>query len=335
MVLLLFSTLGVTQSSTNLLQNGSFHEEEMYWKPQHISFRPIKKSENIVAQFAGHAKLCQAVALPSRSKSIVIKGKLKATFPQQSGSLKISLALKNKDGVYETTEDLTVLDYNKNTPWASFTQVISLPKTSDSIQLICITNGDSCDVHLDDLKLIAKKGNICFLDEEEALPLQQNWAAYQKEKTKVVTNGGFEKGLAGWPDWAGSLENDEVYMGNGALKVEQKTMDPDWLMRRQKIMVPDSTKAITISVWMKTDNVFNTPANWEGAKVYAEIWKKDGQKLAEDPTIAREVKTTPWKKYTTTITIDENVAYFWLNCGLARVPGTAYFDNIKVTFIYQ
>lgn len=175
------------------------------------------------------------------------------------------------------------------------------------------------------LQLAASTGKIYF-DDIVAEPMTEE----EFYKTNVaLKNPGFENLLSGWPTYAGEATKEQAHSGEYSLKVAGK--EAAWEMRMQNLSVVRDKKELTISIWIKTIDITETPNSWEGARVYIEFLDINGISLNTE-NVGRAVGNTDWQKQTATIAIPEDAVSFTIACGRANVAGKAFFDDVSLEY---
>lgn len=334
-VALLFSNVLFAQKERKelLLDNG-FEERSGTWIVENAYVETPPGVDDSFLVIPGKGSGAQRVSIPSGTKVIKVEGYVNTVSHHTVGKAFIEVRPLDESGNTIATKKPFVFEViNSNSQWVKIGGIAKLPSNTAFVTISCESTFEDGLVAYDNISAQNYSTTIVGYGYADELPLKQNWLEYLEELKQVIKNGSFEKGLENWPDWAGELTEEEAHDGNMALKVEQITDEPGWIARKQKIMVDPNAKALKASGWMKTEQVFNTPADWEGARIYIEFHDMDGAIIKPVESVARAIGTTPWTKYEKIIELPEGAKYFLLHCGLADVPGTAFFDELKMEFV--
>jgi hypothetical protein len=334
-ILFLFlSSFTVTAQTGNLLPDWAETDPDKAWKLSNAKIIEESKTGNQLLKITGKGNAYQDILLPEGSKGIKIKAFIKAVGTRSSGAAAIQITAFSSNGEELVLKKNSIANDSDNSKWNLVKANLLLHSNTTKIRIICSSSFEDGEAYFDEVFLKPTFHTLAFYDYSYELPFKEDWQSFQSEKNIVLNNGGFERGMDGWPDWAGEATDEVFHYGNRSLKVEQITEDPQWIMRRQRLIIPPNTKAIKVSGWIKTERVFNTPAEWEGARIYLQFVDNTGAEIkVSNDGVGRAVGTTDWTQYSAELIIPENATLIWLHCGLANVPGTAYFDDIKVEFV--
>ena len=99
----------------------------------------------------------------------------------------------------------------------------------------------------------------------------------------------------------------------------------------QTMSLVRNKKEFTLSGWIKTENVTETPNSWEGARVYVEFKDINGIVLSSEG-VGRAVGNTDWEKFSKKISIPNDAVEVTISCGRANVSGNAYFDDLSLEY---
>jgi endo-1,4-beta-xylanase len=156
-------------------------------------------------------------------------------------------------------------------------------------------------------------------------------AAKQPDISAKLVNGDFEKGLDGWPDYAGVITSD-AHTGEAALMVENKNAD-EWPMRRQVIAVPAGMSELRISGWIKTTDVGKFPENWRNAMMYCLFLDGNGKPLSDDLQMIYQTRTAhDWRLVQNTLQLPLQTRAVQLHIGLGKTTGQIFADDLQLEF---
>jgi hypothetical protein len=142
------------------------------------------------------------------------------------------------------------------------------------------------------------------------------------------TNGNFEEGTLGWNSWGGSA-SDTALSGTSGAYVSNSV--PAWRGIHQVVMLPPSTRFISLGGHIRTDSVVGGAKNWERARIAIEFLNEKDEMVGDYPAALGEVQgTTPWTQYIREYSIPNGTKKAKIVCALGNATGTAYFDDIAL-----
>ncbi|MDR3012895.1 MAG: carbohydrate binding domain-containing protein [Chitinispirillales bacterium] len=145
----------------------------------------------------------------------------------------------------------------------------------------------------------------------------------------VVTNFSFEEGGSGWNIWGGGV-SDVARSGRAGLTIRNE--EPKWSGAEQMIVLPDGAAHVTVSGWIKTDDVVQGRENWEMARISVEFRDERGNLIGGyPPPVGQIAGTTDWTHYTNTYRVSTAARTVTLQCALGNATGAAHFDDITIT----
>lgn len=148
-----------------------------------------------------------------------------------------------------------------------------------------------------------------------------------------LQNSGFESVQGGWNFWGGARQKAIVRTGSYALSV--KLDKPKWSGTDQLIFLPEGTKKVDVSGWMKTENVIQGSLSYEQARIAVEFLDNNGALIGGYPPVAGQTTgTTEWTFYQNSYQVPKEVRQVKIQAVLGNCIGTAYFDDLEV-FLYD
>ncbi len=144
----------------------------------------------------------------------------------------------------------------------------------------------------------------------------------------LLTNNSFENGAEGWQQW-GAVTTTHSYAGAKAMEVSNAS--PQWSGISQEVPILDGTKTITVTGWMKTDNVVTGQKEWEQAVISVEFLDENGVAFKYYPTnVAQKSGTNDWTYFEQTYEVYPNATAINVAAALGNATGTASFDEFTL-----
>ncbi|MDG5816977.1 carbohydrate binding domain-containing protein [Chitinispirillales bacterium ANBcel5] len=145
----------------------------------------------------------------------------------------------------------------------------------------------------------------------------------------VLSDFSFEEGGTNW-NFFGSEIGDVARSGNAGLTVINEVRN--WSGADQLIALPEGAANITVSGWIKTEDVVQGRENWENARISIEYRDAEGNLVGGYPAaVAQVTGTTDWTHYTRSYRVMPAARVLQVQCALGNATGAAYFDDITVT----
>jgi len=212
--------------------------------------------------------------------------------------------------------------YKKVIPVASaaskFRIMLALGQTNgtilfDDVKAIAITQEQLNKIQEEEN---AKRNPVVITGDYEAKPI-------------VLTNGTFEDGTNAWRGTS-NVSTTTFKEGKAALVVTSTTTD--WKAMDQIADVPENATSITITAWLKSENIVQGKELWNNGLLNVEFTSDGTTKTGDDQSVTFVTGTTDWKSYTKTFTLPKGTKKYRLMVGLGFAAGTLYADAISVTF---
>jgi hypothetical protein len=329
LILLVYIVCTSAFAQKNLIKNGGFETELLNWRGDVATLNPYdKKAGNksgMINQFTGQEwkGLDQIATIPKDTYAIEISAWVKADGIEggkeayNAGAVIVDFMT----GSETTVGNENIAQVKGSTAWTFYKKIVTVPLKAQKIRLM--------------LALAQTNGSVLF-DEVKAVPLSQE--EYQKltapkETEKPVarfTNGDFEKQLQGWTG-NGQAETTVVKEGTTALALtsQQET----WTAADQIADVPEGSKQVKISGWIKAENIIKGKDAWNNGVFIIEFTKDGTTKTTEDQTIGAVTGTTEWTFVEKIYAVPEASGKFRLMLALSNCKGKLLADDIQVTFI--
>ena len=105
----------------------------------------------------------------------------------------------------------------------------------------------------------------------------------------------------------------------------------NWTGIDQIADVPENATSITLSGWLKSDNIKQGKDFWNNGLFNVEFTGNNDQKTG-DQNIAFVTATTDWTFYTKTFPLPAGTKKYRIMLALGFASGTLYADDIAVSF---
>lgn len=315
----------------NLIKNGGFENELLNWRGDVATLSPYdKKAGNyscMINQFTGQEwkGLDQIASIPKETYAIEFSTWVKAN-GIEGGKEAYNIGAVIVDfmtGSETTVGNESIAQVKGTTAWTLYKKIVTIPQKAQKIRLM--------------LALAQTNGSVLF-DDIKAVPLSQT--EYEKltapketgnsTTATLFTNGNFEKQLEGWRG-TGIAETAAVKEGKTALAItsQQET----WTAADQIADVPEGTKQVKISGWLKAENIVQGKEVWNNGVFAVEFTKDGSAKTIDDQMISMVTGSTEWTFVEKTYTVPASSGKFRLMLALSNCKGKLLADDIQVTFL--
>ena len=340
--LLTFLVLGIALhsfSQKNLIANGGFESELNSWRGDAATVSPYdKKSGNascIITQFTGSEwkAIDQIVSIPKKTAAIEFSGWIKSDAIEKganewnAGKFDVEFLNASEKGVQ--TESVAAI--TGTTAWTFYKKIIPIPASASKFRVMLALGQTNGTILFDDIKAIAlSQEELTKIHEEEnAKRNPVTISETSQPKSIIFSNGNFENGTNSWR--GNATTTTTVYKeGKAALVLNATTFD--WTGIDQIADVPDDASLITISGWLKSDNIKQGKETWNNGLLNVEFTGIDNQKTSNDQSITFVTGTTDWTFYTKTIQLPKGTKKYRIMLALGFASGTLYADDVTVTF---
>jgi len=335
-LLLCFVVCTCSFAQKNLVKNGGFETELLNWRGDVATLSPYdKKAGNysgMINQFTGQEwkGLDQIASIPKETYAIEFSAWVKADGIEggkeayNTGVVIVDFMTGSETSV--STENIAQV--KGTTSWALFKKVVRIPQGAQKIRLMLALAQTNGSILFDDIKAVT----LSQADFEKInAPAQSEKALAATTPASVFfTNGDFEQQLEGWRGNA-QPETMVVKQGNTALALISK--QETWTGADQIADVPDGSKQVKISGWLKADGIVQGKENWNNGVFAIEFTKDGATKTTEDQMVGMVTGTTEWTYLEKIFTIPATSGKFRLMLALSNCQGKLLADDIQVSFL--
>jgi hypothetical protein len=336
LVLGLFFIAVTNNAQTNLIKNPGFENELLNWRGEEaatISPYDKKSGKNscTINQFVGAEwkAVDQIISIPKNTVAIELSGWLKTEGVEKGkndwNTGKFDAAFMNSGD--KDTKSESVASVLGTTPWSFYKKVITIPKGASKLRVMLALGQTNGTIFFDDLKAIA------FTQEQmDKIQAEEN-AKTAATATNVIapavlSNSDFENGMN---SWRGNVTTSTTIYKEGKAALALNSTTLDWTGIDQIADVPENATSITLSGWLKSDNIKQGKEVWNNGLFNVEFTGNGDQKTG-DQNIAFITGTTDWTYYTKTFPIPAGTKKYRIMLALGFASGTLYADAISVNF---
>jgi len=338
LVLGLFLIAVTNNAQTNLIKNPGFENELLNWRgEENATISPYDKKSGknscTINQYVGAEwkAVDQIVSIPKNTVAIELSGWVKTAGIEKGKNVwntgKFDIAFLNS-GEKEIKNE-SIASVLGTTPWTFYKKTISVPAGASKIKVMLALGQTNGTIFFDDLKAIPfTQEQIDKIHEGENAKKAAETAAIASA-AKELSNTSFENGIDSWRGNA-SVSTTTSKEGKSALILNSSTFD--WTGIDQIADVPTNTTSITVSGWLKSDNIKQGKEVWNNGILAIEFTGIDNTKTGESQSITFVTGTTDWTFYTKTYPIPAGTKNYRVMIALGFATGTLYADALSVDF---
>lgn len=323
----------------NLVLNGGFEMELNNWRGDIAKISPFDKKSGkgsaIITQYTGAEwqAIDQIISIPKNTAALELSGWIKSDAIEKgkndwnTGKFDIEFLNTNGKGI----QNESVASVIGTTSWTFYKKVVNVPTSAVKVRIMLALGQTNGTILFDEIKAIS-------ISQEELNKIQEAENAKRmptvisgtfENKPIELTNGDFENGTNSWRGNA-TTSTTIFKEGKAALVVNSTTFD--WTGMDQIADVPENVTSITISGWLKSDNIKQGKETWNNGLLNVEFTGNDNQKTADDQSITFVTGTTDWTFYSQTFALPKGTKKYRIMLALGFATGTLYADDIAVSF---
>lgn len=335
---ILFFSIGL-HAQKNLVINGGFENELQNWRGDVASLSPYDKKSGvnscIINQFVGNdwKAIDQLISIPKNTVALEcsawIKGQdiVQGTNNWNAGKLDLEFLTGGEKNVAFESVAMVL----GTTPWTFYKKIITIPRGSSKFRIMLALGQTTGTILFDNIKItpISQEQWDTIQEEENAKRLPQVISDEKVPAVTVLWNGDFELENTSWRGKM-NLSNEVKKEGKSALVITSNTFD--WNGIDQIADVPVDATSITISGWLKSENIQQGKEIWDNGLLNVEFTSNGKDKTGDDQSVCFVTGTTDWTYYTKTFPIPNGTKKYRIMIALGFATGTLFADDIKVTF---
>lgn len=329
----------ISLAQTNLVKNGSFETELTYWRGDVATISPYDqksgKNSCSINQFVGAEwkGIDQIIVLPKNTAAVEISGWVKTEAIEKgkndwnTGKFDIEFLNFGEQGI----KNQSIASVLGTTPWTFYKKIVTIPSGASKFRIMLALGQTNGSIFFDDIKAVAiTLEQLNNIHEEEHAKTMAGNSSNSESKPTDLSNGNFENEMASWRGNA-AISTSIFKEGKAALLLNSNTFD--WTGIDQTADVPDNVRSITLSGWLKSDNIKQGKDPWNNGLFNVEFTGSDTKKTSDDHNIAIITATTDWTFYTKTFPIPAGTKKYRIMLALGFASGTFYADGITVSFL--
>jgi hypothetical protein len=323
----------------NLVQNGGFETDLNFWRGEVAKVNPfdkkIGKNSCVITQFTGKEwkGIDQIISIPKNTIAIECSGWIKSDGIEKgdnqwnTGKYDIEFLSSGEKNI----KNESIASILGTTPWTFYKKTFLLPEKCTKVRLMLALGQTNGTILFDEI-------SITTLNQQEYNKIQEAENAKRmptvisgsyEAKTIELTNGNFENGTNSWRGNA-TVSNEVFKEGKAALVLKSTSFD--WNGIDQSADIPENATSITVSGWLKSDNIVQGKDVWNNGLLNIEFTSNGTEKTGNDQSITFVTGTTDWTFYTKTFPLPKNTKKYRIMIALGFATGTLYADGISVDF---
>ena len=146
---------------------------------------------------------------------------------------------------------------------------------------------------------------------------------------QVFLNGDFENQKNNW-NGNFELSNTQKKEGNASCLITSSEFV--WSGIDQIASVPENATSITISGWLKAENIAQGKETWNNGLLNVAFTNNENNKTGNDQNVAFVTGTNDWTFYSKAFEIPKETKKYRIMVALSFATGTLYADSINVEF---
>lgn len=318
------------RNATELLRNGNFEDGTAAWELAGAEIVAAahegKNALELKSPNGNGTKATQVVEIAPGIKAL----QLSAWAKSEASNANLQLEFFSADDKRLGTA--TVVKVVQKSDWKFYGKTVNLAKGTVKIKVvISSTKGKTL---FDEVSLTesSKQKMVVFENvEDEINPFKLEPVSTGNSSLLAadnwLKNPGFEEEMEAWMPWGAdvALSSTVKHNGNASLKIAQE--NPAWMGATQTLELPSGINKVTLSGWIKTENVVQGANPWE--KVICKIVFKDpsGGSISE-PVAVEVIGTKDWKYFAKSFSVPAKTKSVEVICAFGNCTGTAYFDDL-------
>lgn len=323
----------------NLVLNGGFEMELNNWRGDVAKISPFDKKAGkgsaIITQYTGATwqAIDQIISIPKNTAAIELSGWIKSDAIEKgknawnTGKFDIEFLNASEKGI----QNESVASVLGTTPWTFYKKVINVPTSASKLRIMLALGQTNGTILFDEIKAIAISQEELnkITEAENAKRMPKVISGNFDNKPIELTNGNFENGTN---SWRGTAATSTTIFKEGKASLELNSITFDWTGIDQIADVAENATSITISGWLKSDNIKQGKETWNNGLLNVEFSGNNNEKTSDDQSVTFVTGTTDWTFYTKTFSLPKGTKKYRIMLALGFASGTLYADDITVSF---
>jgi Carbohydrate binding domain len=323
----------------NLVLNGGFEMELNNWRGDVAKISPFDKKAGkgsaIITQYTGAEwqAIDQIISIPKNTVALELSCWIKSDAIEKgkndwnTGKFDIEFLNASEKGI----QNESVASVLGTTPWTFYKKVINVPTSASKLRIMLALGQTNGTILFDEIKAIAISQEELnkITEAENAKRMPTIISGTFENKPIELTNGNFENGTN---SWRGNAATSTTIFKEGKASLLLNSTTFDWTGIDQIADVSENVTSITISGWLKPDNIKQGKETWNNGLLNVEFTGNDNQKTSDDQSVTFVTGTTDWTFYTKTFSLPKGTKKYRIMLALGFASGTLYADDITVSF---
>lgn len=336
-LLLMFPFFCISQK--NLVQNGGFETDFNFWRGDIAKTNPYDKktgnSSAIITQYTGAEwkAIDQIIKIPKNTAAIELSGWIKSDAIEKgenawnTGKFDIEFLNAAEKGV----QNENIAAVLGTTSWTFYKKTVKVPSSATKLRIMLGLGQANGTILFDEIKAVAitQEELNKIQEEENAKRMPTVISGSYEAKTIELTNGNFENGTNSWRGNA-TVSNEIFKEGKAALVLKSTSFD--WNGIDQSADIPENATSITVSGWLKSDNIVQGKDVWNNGLLNIEFTSNGTDKTGDDQSVTFVTGTTDWTFYTKTFPLPKGTKKYRIMIALGFASGTLYADDVSTSF---
>jgi len=323
----------------NLVQNGGFETDLNFWRGDVAKANPYDKktgnSSAIITQYTGAEwkAIDQIIKIPKNTAAIELSGWIKSDAIEKgenawnTGKFDIEFLNAAEKGV----QNENIAAVIGTTSWTFYKKTVKVPSSATKLRIMLGLGQANGTILFDEIKAVAitQEELNKIQEEENAKRMPTVISGSYEAKTIELTNGNFENGTNSWRGNA-TVSNEIFKEGKAALVLKSTSFD--WNGIDQSADIPENATSITVSGWLKSDNIVQGKDVWNNGLLNIEFTSNGTDKTGDDQSVTFVTGTTDWTFYTKTFPLPKGTKKYRIMIALGFASGTLYADDVSTSF---
>ncbi len=322
----------------NLIQNGGFETELNNWRGDAATLNPydkkLGKSSCMINQFVGAEwkGIDQIVTFPKNTVAIAFSAWIKSETIEQGknpwNTGKFDVEFLNPGDKNNSNESVAAIV--GTTSWTLYKKIIPIPANATKFRVMLALGQTNGTIIFDEIKAIAltQFEYNSSIENENAQRIASAITSTAAQK-QVFLNGDFENQKNNW-NGNFELSNTQKKEGNASCLITSSEFV--WSGIDQIASVPENATSITISGWLKAENIAQGKETWNNGLLNVAFTNNENNKTGDDQNVAFVTGTNDWTFYSKTFEIPKETKKYRIMVALSFATGTLYADSINVEF---
>lgn len=338
-LLSVFLISSIVFSQKNLVINGGFDQNTDNWWADNLQQNTVIKKAGsgscMIVQYVGKEWKAgdQRINIPKGTYAITFSAYLKADAIQGGENYGAGILSAeflnggNKQILFEN-----IAQVKETVDWKLYSKTVVVPEGAKTIKIVIGLQNTPGTVFFDDIKAVAVSEDD-YLRIMQAEAMEKKAEAIAKEALpKNFENANFEDNLKNW-NGSGHVSTTDKKEGSSAAAITSKMLE--WTAIDQTADVPNGTKTIEVSGWLKAVDIKQGKESWNNGLFIIELTRDGKVKTMEGQLIGKVTGNTDWTHFKKTIPIPAETKKFTIMLALSDCTGTLLADDLQIQMLNE